>query len=292
MTMSNVKYTLYSEERKKIILTMYRETVTDAFCDDDNCVRFLSVVNGKGEYTLDDVTEKFGQGDSFIVEKGRNFTLKSNGNAEIFVMKFNLSDFIDANYRIFNKMTLEKFFIMLEKNTDKINGVHLNGKKIQEALFMIENEFENRTSGSEFVIKAYIMLVLSLTVQYYSDGFESGGIKRNAHYKSIERTLLYINENLSEKITLEELAHIANMGKTNYSVAFKNATGMTVWEYLLNARVELASSYLIENKDDFNVTEIALMCGFNNAAHFSKTFKKIKGKAPSDYKKKQENPCF
>ncbi len=290
--MSNVKYTLYSDEKKNIILTVYRETVTDIFADDDNCVRILSVVSGKGDYTLENVTESFSEGDSLLLEKGRSFTLQTDSGMELFVMKFNMSDFIDGNYRLFNKITLGSFFGMIEKNTDKMNGVHLNGKKIQEAIFMIENEFENRQTGSEFVIKAYVMLILSLIVQYYSDGFESGGIKRSSHYKSIERTLLYINENLSSKITLEELAGIANMGKTNYSVAFKNATGMTVWEYLLNARVEMASGYLIENKDDFNVTEIALMCGFNNTAHFSKTFKKIKGSTPSDYKKKKENPCF
>ena len=181
---------------------------------------------------------------------------------------------------------------MLGKNTDKINGIHLNGKKIIEAMFMIESEFENKSQGSNFVIKSYLTLILSLSMQYYLNGSDNSALKRSAHYKNIERTLLYINENIASKITLEELAQIANMGKTNYSLAFKNATGMTVWEYIMNTRVELASSYLIEQKDDFNVTEVAFLCGFNSAAHFSKTFKKLKGKAPSDYKRKQQNPCF
>lgn len=290
--MSNVTYTLYSEEKKKIILTFYRTLVKDLFCDDDNCVRFYSVINGAGTYTIDGKTEKFVTGDSFVVDKGRKFQVNSDGDIELFVMKFNLSDFIDKDYKIFAKETLDKFFEMLDKNTEKINTVHLNGKKIQEAIFMIENEFENKTDGSDFVIKAYIMLVLSLTVQYYSDCFSEGSIKRTANCKNIERTLIYINDNISSKITLEELAQIANMGKTNYCVTFKNVTGMTVWEYLLNARVSLATSYMIENKDDFNVTEIAFMCGFNSPTHFSKTFKKIKGQSPREYKKNQENPCF
>ncbi len=290
--MNKSVYTLYSKEKKKIVLTFYRTVIDSTFSDDDGCIRILSVIDGEGEFSVDGVVDKFVSGDSLMFEKGRSFTLRSSGSMEIFVMKFSLSDFVDGEYRVFNKCDIEKFCVMLEKNTDKINGVHLNGKKLLEAMFMIENEFENRNSCSDFVIKAYLVLILSLTVQYYQDGFSSGEIKRSAHYKSIERTLLYINENLASKITLEELAHIANMGKTNYSIAFKNATGMTVWEYILNARVELASSYLIENKDDFNVTEVAFMCGFNNSAHFSKTFKKLKGKAPSDYKKKQENPCF
>ena len=103
--------------------------------------------------------------------------------------------------------------------------------------------------------------------------------------------MVYINENLSEKITLDELAQVANMGKTGFSTEFKSITGMTVWEYIINARIELASSYLIE-KEGLNVTEISLMCGFNDNAHFAKIFKKIKGSTPREFKKKSNNPCF
>lgn len=292
MIMNKVVYTLYSDEKNKITLTFYRENVKDAFIDSDSTMRFVSIINGNGEYNLGGESQDCTEGDSFVIQKGHSFTLKSKEEMQIFVMKFNLSDLIDGGYKIFNKEELEKFIVMLGKNTDKINGIHLNGKKIIEAMFMIESEFENKSQGSNFVIKSYLTLILSLGMQYYLNGSDNSALKRSAHYKSIERTLLYINENIASKITLEELAQIANMGKTNYSIAFKNATGMTVWEYIMNTRVELASSYLIEQKDDFNVTEVAFLCGFNSAAHFSKTFKKLKGKAPSDYKRKQQNPCF
>lgn len=87
-------------------------------------------------------------------------------------------------------------------------------------------------------------------------------------------------------------AKSVGMGKTNYSIAFKSVTGMTVWDYILNARIELASGYLTEKGDDLNVTEIAMLCGFNNTAHFTKIFKKIRGKTPGDFKKDTDNPCF
>lgn len=116
--------------------------------------------------------------------------------------------------------------------------------------------------------------------------------EQNTHYKNIEKSIAYIHENLSKKITLEELAQIAMMGKTNYSVFFKKMTGMTVWEYIINARVALASSYLLENKDEYNITELTFQCGFNNSAYFNKIFKKLKGKTPRDFMKNIDNPCF
>ena len=48
----------------------------------------------------------------------------------------------------------------------------------------------------------------------------------------------------------------------------------------------------LEKKGGYNITEVAYMCGFNNSAHFNKTFKKLKGKTPSDFKKYPENECF
>lgn len=288
--MSKIIYSLYSENKKRIILTIQKQNLTGELYDKDGCIRIVTVTDGSGCVSCENgESESFSSGDCFMFDNGKEITISCPDEAKINLVKFNLSDFIDGSYRVFDKKILEKFLHKLENNAGKLRSVHINTKKIQEAFFMIENEFENRNSSSEYVIKAYMALILSLVVQYYSDDF-GGDIKRSTHYKDIERTLVYINENIAEKITLDELSAIANMSKTSYSVAFKKATGMTVWEYILNARVELASSYLIEKKA--NVTEVALMCGFNNTAHFSKIFKKIKGSTPSEFKKESVNPCF
>ena len=92
--MSKITYTLYSKEKKKIVLTFCRAAVKERFYDDDSCVRFISVINGKGEYSVDGETEKCVSGDSMIFEKGRSFTLLPESDMEIFTMKFSLSDFI------------------------------------------------------------------------------------------------------------------------------------------------------------------------------------------------------
>ena len=142
------------------------------------------------------------------------------------------------------------------------------------------------------MIKAYLVLILSLAMQYLSEELSNEGLSRSQHYKSIKKSLDYIKENLSDKLTLDDLARIANMGKTNYSLAFKAVTGMTVWDYIQHARIEMAANYLLEKKGDFNITEIALMTGFHNPAHFTKTFKKIKGNTPSEFKNDSGNSCF
>ena len=284
-------YTLYSEQISRIILTVWRDTIFDGFCDDDGCVRLISVVRGEGSISSGDWRESYSSGDAFIFDSGKSFSFDVGDETEIFLLKFNISDFVDADFKVFKKETVTGLLMRIEGSCSKLGGVHINSKKIQSSLYFIENELADKNACSAFVVKAYMGLVTALTVQYLYDEIEDSGLNRTSHYKSVEKSLVYINENISEKITLDELAQVAGMGKTGYSVAFKSVTGMTVWEYILNARVELASKYLME-KESVNVTEISMMCGFNNNAHFAKVFKKLKGSTPSEFKRNSNNPCF
>ena len=284
-------YTMYSEEKKRIVLSLWQDRLPDGFSDCDGSVRFLLITRGSGNLFADEREESFSDGDLFIFDNGKHFSVSSDGECEAFLVKFNVSDFIDSDFKIFTKEIVARFISRIEDTVPKLSGVHINTKRIQGSLFMILSELENQNACSHYVVRAYMGLILSHAIQYLHDELDRGVLTRSAHYAGIERSLVFINENLSEKITLDELARVAGMGKTGFSAAFKDITGMTVWEYILNARVALASSYLIE-KNDLNVTEISLMCGFNDNAHFAKIFKKIKGSTPSEFKKKSNNPCF
>lgn len=292
--MEKVVNTLYSEFNKKLILTVYHCVLTDEYIEEAESLDVvLSVVSGKGKIIFDDGGEILvSGGDAFLFGSGRKYRIECETPMEVFLLKLNFGDFITGQFIIMNKEAIGGFFGTMGEIRDKINGVHINARRIKDAAFMIEYELENQSTGSEYVVRAYIALLISLVVQYYS--LDDGGCsaRANSHYKDIEKTLTYINEHLSEKISLDTLACLAAMGKTNYSKAFKEVTGMTVWDYILNARVELAANFLLEKKGDYNIAEVAYRCGFNNSAHFNKTFKKLKGKTPRDFKKYPEKDCF
>ena len=291
-TMSDSIYTLYSPTLKRIQLTAWRASQLDGFCDGDGCVRIFSVLQGCGDIAHDDITEHFSEGDAFIFDNGKKFLISNTDNAEIFIMKFNLSDFIDVDYKAYQKETVTKFLSFIEASGERMRGIHINSRKIQDAMYMIEKEFECEGAVAHYVIKSYVVLIISLIMQYFLSDLDDGKVNRNPHYKSIKETIIYINDNLAEKLTLDELARVANLGKTSYSTAFKDVTGMTVWEYILNARIEFAANYLSEKREDLNITEIAMMSGFNDVAHFAKVFKRIKGDTPKEFKKNSQNPCF
>lgn len=285
-------HALYSDTLKTTVLTLRHNTVSDGFGDDDGCLRILYIADGNGQIAYDGKEESFSSGDVFVFDNKRRFCFSCDAEVEICLLKFNLSNLVNAEYLVFNKKEMNRFLSQIESSGEKLTGIHVNTKKIQDAIFMIENEFENKNDSSRFVIRAYLVLILALIMQYLCDELEGGGVDRSYYYKSIEKAILYIEEHLSEKITLDELAAIADMGKTNFTIAFKNVTGMTAWEYILNARIDFAASCLVEKSGELNITEVAMMSGFENAAHFTKVFKKIKGSTPREFKKSSNNPCF
>ncbi len=205
---------------------------------------------------------------------------------------FDIRGFITEEFVVFNDKDLEKLFIKLHNGDCLIKKDFRGAKKIGQVLINMRDEFTEEKRLTHQVVRAQMILIYTLLLQYYdeiSDGVTENVKKRNI---AIERAMIYINRNLGEDITLDNLASIANMNKTYFSTTFKRVTGKTVWEYILNMRVELAISYLVTEKSKYNITEIAEMCGFNNATNFNKTFKKITGKTPTEFKKTKYNLCF
>lgn len=207
-------------------------------------------------------------------------------------VEFDIRGFITEEFVVFDSGDLERLFIKLHNGDCLIKKNSRGAEKIGQVLINMRDEFKEEKKFTHQVVRAQMILIYTLLLQYYDE--ISGGAtetvkKRNA---AIEKVMVYINRNISDNITLEDLADIANMNKTYFSTTFKRTTGYTVWDYILKMRIELAISYLVTEKSKYNITEIAAMCGFNNAANFNKAFKKITGKTPSEYKKTKYNLCF
>lgn len=93
----------------------------------------------------------------------------------------------------------------------------------------------------------------------------------------------FMKENLSKQITVEDVATSVNLSYTYFSGLFKNETGITVSQFLLNIRIEKAKKYLKETT--MNLSEISDCVGYSDSKHFSKLFKKATGISFKEYKR-------
>ncbi|MBQ8145504.1 MAG: helix-turn-helix transcriptional regulator [Clostridia bacterium] len=108
-----------------------------------------------------------------------------------------------------------------------------------------------------------------------------------AEKHSISKSLNYIKEFYSKPITVSELAKLENMCPTSYNLCFKQIMGVTPTKYIINLRID-AGKELLEFSD-LPISEIASMCGYADFNFFSRAFKKVTGKTPSQYRKSTIN---
>lgn len=104
-------------------------------------------------------------------------------------------------------------------------------------------------------------------------GSEGGFSKR-----SLERATDYINDNLSQKLTLTEIAKAAYMSPHHFARSFKKDTGLSPHRYVIHQRVERAKALLAGT--DLNLAEVARAVGFANHSHLSSHVRRLLGVSP------------
>jgi len=91
----------------------------------------------------------------------------------------------------------------------------------------------------------------------------------------------YIEERLSEHISLATLASLVRLSPYHFSRAFKQSFGVPPHRYHTYRRIERAKALL--ERHALSVTDVALSLGFNETSTFTTTFRKVTGVTPSRY---------
>ncbi|NCB25391.1 MAG: AraC family transcriptional regulator, partial [Bacteroidia bacterium] len=79
----------------------------------------------------------------------------------------------------------------------------------------------------------------------------------------INRTIDYIESNIENPMTLEELATVANFSKFHFSRLFQSIVGETPFQFILRVRLEKAATFILNNNNE-SISEIAYKCGFSD----------------------------
>lgn len=114
---------------------------------------------------------------------------------------------------------------------------------------------------------------------FYSEIFS--GDKHGNHY--VRKVVDYINSSYMREVRVEEIADSLSLDRRYLSRLFKQKTGNTVQEYLINVRMEAACRQLSDGR---SVGEAATLCGYSDVCNFSKMFKRKYGVSPKYWREK------
>lgn len=106
--------------------------------------------------------------------------------------------------------------------------------------------------------------------------------QRNHGDTEIQKVQDYIEEHYEDKITIETLASLINIGRRTFERKFKEATNNTPMAYIQRVRMEAAKNFFEASKK--NVTEIMFDVGYTDTKAFRDIFKKITGLTPIEYR--------
>ena len=125
-------------------------------------------------------------------------------------------------------------------------------------------------------------LNLLLEVNAITGAQEASPVESRAFQNSIAEILSYIPEHLTDDLRLEALAERAYLSKSHFCALFKESTGFSPGDFIVKTRVMRAQALLAEGR---SVAETCAMCGFRNYTHFIRTFHRLSGVSPGQYKK-------
>lgn len=107
--------------------------------------------------------------------------------------------------------------------------------------------------------------------------------------EKIIRVLLYIQKNLDEPISLDQLSELAFLSPYHFHRVFRGMVGEAVKEHIRRLRLERSAQHLTGT--DRPIIRIALDAGYETHESFSRAFRDMFGKSPSQYRK-EKKPFF
>jgi transcriptional regulator GlxA family with amidase domain len=114
--------------------------------------------------------------------------------------------------------------------------------------------------------------------------------QKNHNDAFINQAQEFIEKNIQEKITIDELANLVLMGRRSFERRFKVATNNSVLEYINRVKIEAAKRSFESSRK--NINEVMNDVGYTDTKAFRTIFKKITGLTPIEYRNKYNKMSF
>lgn len=215
--------------------------------------------------------------------QAHSLTVKGQESAGVFVISFEcLSEamrfFTDRKVKL-NKGQIKYVneIIKIAKNTYDITFYNLDTD--------IMNLLPNPTLGGEQLIKNNIEILLIDLMRSLTETEDGNDVflqETEINNKIAEDIIKVLKNNVYKRLTVEEISKMVSYSKAYVFRQFKLATGKGVMEYYTELKIKTAKQLIKEN--ELSVREISEKLCFDTPNYFSKTFKKVVGETPTQYK--------
>lgn len=239
-------------------------------------------VSGTINYIVEDHTYQPSSGDILLINRNETHcfeTFPLNPLCECFIFWLN-ETFFTYLHRIRENLTAcfqdasKQDYRLFRPNKTQIN-------KIWKVCETIELEYQNHELGNYIIAySSMVELLVLLNRAYYE--VPDMVYKNKEKQMQLNQIITYINEHLTEELTLEHIAKQFHISKYHLSHQFKEYTGFSPYQYIMKKRLSAAYRMIYNGK---SVTFACMESGFNDYSNFLKAFKREFGQNPSEFAK-------
>lgn len=166
------------------------------------------------------------------------------------------------------------------KNADR-NLLSLSPKSLELYLSLTDHlhtAVASASFGHDILASTYLLQILVLANTCF---YESTWIPENIMPQLSSQIMRYIDDHLTEDLSIQALADRLYMNRSHMSRKFREQAGCSIQEYMILKRISLAKTLLKQGK---SVTDTCELSGFHDYSNFIRTFKKYAQISPGHYR--------
>lgn len=242
--------------------------------------KILILLSGDITYCIEGHTYELHPNDIVLVNAGEVHKpiIHSDAPYERIIMYVS-PDFLDEYCEEGNDLTL----CLRQARTEQSHVLRLHSSISGKLITTIRN-LDNSLQDEDYANELYHrILFLEFMIQLNRAALHNHVeyIGDSASNDKILSILSYLNEHLTEDISIDELSSRFFLSRYYLMHTFKEQTGYTIGNYISTKRLFLARELLAEGTP---VTEVCYACGFRNYSTFLRAYKKSFGESPRDYR--------
>ena len=239
---------------------------------------FLLPLTSPGNIFVNDQVYPLERGTLYLIGENTLHRTMATGSHARYILHISRKTLSDLS-------TPQTDFIQLTR--DSFRRANLDSEQMTETIELFQALERNKNDGSfgSDIHQTVALLKLLLKISPMLNASTAGEAIRNKDFLRVAPILDYIRDNLSEPLTLDQIAGKFFISKHYLCRIFKSATGFSVMEYIIYSRILRARQLLQEG---VSVQQAGELSGFSDNSHFIRTFGHLTGTSPGRYAKEYQ----
>jgi AraC family transcriptional regulator len=164
------------------------------------------------------------------------------------------------------------------------NRFQIRDPQLENICWALKAEMESNYPSGRLYVDSLAVSVASRLISTYSSiaqrqAAQSGGLGG----RRLKQTLAYIEDHLSEDLSLSRIASITGISPSHFKTLFRESAGVPVHQYVVQRRIERAKDMLMQGK--LSIAEIAFATGFSHQSHLARHMRRSVGFSPRAMKR-------